>query len=67
MQPLSSSQSSLCREEVRGRTMARPIEKGRDMTDQNTTPETPYDAPHAGVETPGMNETSNDTLEETTP
>jgi len=47
--------------------MARPIEKGRDMTDQNTTPETPYDAPHAGVETPGMKETSNDTLEETTP
>ena len=37
------------------------------MTDQKTTPETVNDVPEQGVETPGMNETGGETLEETTP
>ncbi|KXV72303.1 molecular chaperone GrpE, partial [Gluconobacter japonicus] len=37
------------------------------MPDQKTTPETVNDAPEQGVETPGMNETGGETLEDTTP
>ncbi|GBQ85322.1 nucleotide exchange factor GrpE [Gluconobacter albidus] len=52
--------------------MARPTKEGRDMTDHNASPETAHDVPEQGVETsghetPGMNETGGEKLEETTP